>query len=99
MANLNDNARFSEAPQANITRSTFDRSFSSKTTFNAGELIPLAIDEVLPGDTFSVDLASLTRMATPIFPIMDDAYQDFYAFYVPNRLTWQHWKEFMGNPK
>ena len=54
------------------------------------------MDEVLPGDTRSIDMASLVRMSTPIAPIMDNIYIDYFAFYVPNRLTWIHWKEFSG---
>lgn len=67
-----------------------------KFTFDAGKLIPYYVDEVLPGDTFSVDTAGLVRMTTPIFPVMDNAYLDVYYFFVPNRIVWEHWKEFMG---
>lgn len=92
----NSESRFSHLPGVEIERSKFHRPFQHKTTFNAGELIPIFCDEVLPGDTFSMDMASLVRMTTPIFPTMDNAYLDTYFFYVPNRLLWDHWKEFNG---
>lgn len=92
----NDNAHFSQVPRADIQRSRFDRSNRHLTTWNAGELIPIYCDEVLPGDTVSMDMASLVRMSTPIFPVMDNAFMDVYFFFVPNRLVWEHWKEFNG---
>lgn len=63
---------------------------------NTGDLVPFYIDEVLPGDTFDMKTSVLCRMSTPIFPVMDNAYLDTYFFFVPNRLVWEHWKEFMG---
>lgn len=92
----NANGRFSEVPQAKISRSTFDRSSSVKTTFNAGDLIPFYVDEVLPGDTFSIDTSKVVRLQTPLTPIMDNIYLDTYYFFVPNRLVWQHWVNLMG---
>ena len=83
-------------PKAEIPRSSFRMQKGYKTTFDAGKLIPFYVDEVLPGDTFSVDTAGLVRMTTPIFPVMDNAYLDVYYFFVPNRIVWEHWKEFMG---
>lgn len=94
--NRNAESRFSHLPGVDIERSKFHRPFQHKTTFNAGELIPIFCDEVLPGDTFSMDMSSLVRMTTPIFPTMDNAYLDTYFFYVPTRLLWEHWKEFNG---
>lgn len=87
---------FSVMPSVSKSRSRFERKHTHKTSFNLGEIIPIYIDEVLPGDTRSMDLAALVRMSTPIAPIMDNIYIDFHAFFVPNRLTWIHWKEFMG---
>lgn len=87
---------FNVMPSVSISRSRFARKSQHKTSFNLGEIIPIYCDEVLPGDTRSVDLASLVRMSTPIAPIMDNIYIDYYAFFVPNRLVWSHWKEFMG---
>ena len=92
----NANGRFSQVPQAKISRSRFDRSSSIKTTFNAGDLIPFYVDEVLPGDTFSIDTSKVVRMQTPLTPIMDNIYLDTYYFFVPNRLIWKHWINLMG---
>ena len=92
----NSENKFASIPQINIKRSRFDRSSQHKTTFNAGELIPIYIDEVLPGDTITMDMATIIRMSTPIFPVMDNAYLDTYFFFVPNRLVWEHWQEFNG---
>lgn len=89
--------RFARNPvNLDITRSRFNRSFTHKTSFNAGDLIPVYCEEVLPGDTFSVDTACVVRMSTPIHPVMDNAYMDMMFFSVPCRLLWNHWKEFMG---
>jgi hypothetical protein len=87
---------FSLAPQVNIQRSSFNRSHGHKTVFNAGLLIPIFIDEVLPGDSFNLRLTALARMATPIFPIMDNLYFETHFFFVPNRLVWNHWEQFNG---
>lgn len=92
----NANGRFSEVPTASISRSKFDRSCSIKTTFNAGELIPFFVDEVLPGDTFSVDTAKVVRLQTPLTPFMDNIFLDTYYFFVPARLCWEHWRNLMG---
>ena len=92
----NANGRFSEVPVAHIGRSTFDRSCSIKTTFNTGDLIPFFVDEILPGDTFSIDTAKVVRLQTPLTPFMDNLYLDTYYFFVPDRLVWEHWKEFQG---
>lgn len=94
--NRNSNSRFAQAPQVDIQRSTFDRSSGHKTTFNAGKLVPIYVDEVLPGDTFEMKTSAIIRGSTPIFPVMDNANLDIYYFYVPNRLIWDHWKEFNG---
>lgn len=94
--NINVESRFSHLPNVDIQRSKFFRPHQHKTTFNAGELIPIFVDEVLPGDTFTLDTSTLIRMTTPIFPTMDNAYLDMYYFFVPNRLVWDHWKEFNG---
>ena len=87
---------FSVMPSVSISRSRFARKSQHKTSFNLGDIVPIYVDEVLPGDTRSMDMASLVRMSTPIAPIMDNIYLDFYAFFVPNRLVWEHWKAFMG---
>lgn len=97
--NRNSEYSFAQNPQVGVSRSRFQRNSDNKTTFNTGELIPIYLDEVLPGDTHEIDMACVMRMATPIFPVMDNAFCDFYFFYVPNRLLWEHWKEFMGENK
>lgn len=97
--NRNSEYNFAQNPQVGVSRSRFQRNSDNKTTFNTGDLIPIYLDEVLPGDTHQVDVACVMRMATPIFPVMDNAFCDFYFFFVPNRLLWQHWKEFMGENK
>lgn len=88
--------QFSEVPKAEIQRSSFDRSHGVKTTFDAGYLIPVLVDEALPGDTFNVDLTAFARMSTPIFPVMDNLFMDTHFFAVPYRLVWDNWKKFNG---
>ena len=87
---------FSRAPQAVIPRSSFDRSFGHKTTFDAGYLIPVFVDEALPGDTFNVRMTAFARLATPLFPFMDNLYMDSHFFAVPMRLIWDNWQKFNG---
>ena len=87
---------FAMVPRADIPRSRFNVQTSHKTTFDAGNLVPIYVDEVLPGDTFSLSCTAFGRMATPIFPIMDNLHMDTFFFFVPNRLIWDNWKRFMG---
>lgn len=94
--NRNKDAGFNQVPRLDITRSRFKRRQDVKLTMNAGQLIPFYVDEVLPGDTFSVDQAAIIRMTTPIFPVMDNCYMDVYYFNVPCRILWEHFKRFMG---
>lgn len=94
--NRNVESRFSMLPAADIQRSRFDRSQDVKFTFNVGELIPFYVDEVLPGDSFEVTTSKVIRLQTLLTPVMDNIYLDTYFFYVPNRLVWDHWKQFMG---
>lgn len=96
MANRNSESRFASVPRANIQRARFKRDFANITTINEGDLVPLYVDEVLPGDTISCTLRGLIRMATPLYPVMDNCYLDTYAFFVPNRLLWDHWENLMG---
>ena len=91
--------KFSEVPHADIQRSTFDRSHGLKTTFNAGQLIPVYVDEALPGDTFSCNMTAFSRLATPIHPTMDNAFMDSHFFAIPVRLVWDDFEEFMGETK
>lgn len=94
--NRNVESHFSQLPKADIQRSRFDRSSSIKTTFNVGDIIPFYVDEVLPGDTFDIKTSKVVRMQSLVTPIMDNIYLDTYFFFVPNRLTWEHWQEFNG---
>lgn len=94
--NRNKEAGFNQVPRLDITRSRFKRRQDVKLTMNAGQLIPFYVDEVLPGDTFSIDQAAIIRMTTPIFPVMDNCYMDVYYFSVPCRIIWDHFKRFMG---
>ncbi|WNK13046.1 MAG: major capsid protein [Microvirus sp.] len=87
---------FSQVPQADVERSTFDRSHGHKTTFNSGLLIPILVDEALPGDTFNCRMTGFARLATPIFPIMDNMFMDTHFFAVPYRLVWSNWEKFNG---
>ena len=88
--------RFSEVPSASIPRSSFDRSHGYKTTFDSGYLIPVFVDEALPGDTFSVNMTAFSRLATPIHPLMDNMYMSSFFFAVPYRLIWENWEKFNG---
>lgn len=94
--NRNNERHFNSVPQTHVSRTRFKRDQNILTTFDAGRLIPFYVDEVLPGDTFSVDTAAIIRMTTPKYPVMDDAYIDFYYFYCPNRILWTNFKRFMG---
>ncbi len=93
----NVESRFATNPtNLDISRSRFVRSSSVKTSFNCGDLVPFYVDEVLPGDTFSIDDSKVIRMSTLLTPIMDNLYLDTYYFFVPSRLCWDHWKQFNG---
>ncbi|AXH76821.1 MAG: major capsid protein [Microviridae sp.] len=87
---------FAMIPRASIPRSSFKMEKSFKTTFDAGYLVPFHLQEVLPGDTFSVNAACFARMATPLYPIMDNLHLDTFWFFVPNRLVWTNWVKFQG---
>ncbi|AXH74593.1 MAG: major capsid protein [Microviridae sp.] len=87
---------FAQVPSAEIPRSKFDRSCGLKATFDAGDLIPIFVDEVLPGDTFNVKENLFGRLNTPIVPFMDNLYLDTFYFFVPNRLVWNNWQKFNG---
>lgn len=93
----NTQAHFATNPtNIDISRSKFTRPSQHKTTFNTGDLVPIYVDEILPGDTAIMDMAAIIRMSTPIYPVMDNAFCDIYYFFVPNRLVWEHWREFNG---
>ena len=87
----NDELHFGENPVSlDMSRSRFERNSSIKTSFNVGDLIPFYVDEVLPGDSFSVNTSKIVRLQTLITPMMDNMYLDTYFFFVPNRLVWSH---------
>jgi len=88
--------QFTTIPKADIPRSKFDCQSTHKTTFDAGQLIPVYVDEVLPGDTFNLNMTAFARLATPLYPIMDNMVLDSFFFFVPNRLIWSNWQKFMG---
>lgn len=87
---------FSQVPTAQIPRSKFNRSHGLKTTFDSGYLVPIFVDEVLPGDTFSMDCTLFARVATLISPIMDNMYMDTFWFFVPERLLFEHFENMCG---
>lgn len=94
--NRNNERHFNQAPETHVSRTRFNRDQNILTTFDSGKLIPFYVDEVLPGDTFSVSTAAIIRMTTPKYPVFDDAYIDFYYFFCPNRILWDNFKRFMG---
>lgn len=94
--NRNVESHFGNIPTKDIRRSKFKRPCSHKTTMNTGYIVPIYRDEMLPGDTCNMRMSQLIRMSTPINPVMDNAWIDTYFFFVPRRLVWEHWKEFMG---
>ena len=87
---------FSQVPKAEIPRSSFNRSHGFKTTFDSGYLVPVLVDEALPGDTFKVNMSTFARLATPIVPFMDNLFCDSFFFAVPIRLIWDNWQKFNG---
>lgn len=94
--NRNNERHFNQIPEMKASRTRFNRDQTILTTFDAGKLIPFYVDEVLPGDTFNVNTSAIIRMTTPKYPVMDDAFIDFYYFFVPNRIVWDDFKKFMG---
>lgn len=96
LGNRHSQHSFAQIPNVNIGRSSFDRSFTIKDTFDFDYLIPIFVDEVLPGDTMNVTVNSFARLATQVVPIMDNMYLDYFFFYVPNRLLWTNWERFNG---
>lgn len=88
--------QFAMVPRADIPRSSFRMQSSYKTTFDAGLLIPVYVQEILPGDSFNTKMTAFARLATPIVPIMDNMYLDSFFFFVPMRLVWPNFEKFMG---
>jgi len=88
--------QFAMVPRADIPRASFKMERGYKTTFDAGYLVPVLCEEVLPGDTFKLRMTAFVRLATPIFPVMDNLHLDSFFFFIPNRLVWNNWQKFMG---
>lgn len=88
--------KFAMVPRAEIPRASFDIQRTHKTTFDSGFLVPVLCEEILPGDTFNVRMTAFCRLATPIFPVMDNLHLDSFFFFVPARLVWENWNRFMG---
>lgn len=89
-------SRFAMVPRSDVPRSRFQLQFTHKTTFDADRLIPVYVQEILPGDQFRVNMTAFARLSTPLFPIMDNLHLDSFFFFVPNRLVWSNWARFMG---
>lgn len=87
---------FAQIPRVNMARSKFDRSFTVKDTMNFDYLVPIFVDEVLPGDTINLNVKSFHRLAPQVVPLMDNMYLDYFFFFVPNRLVWNNWEKFNG---
>lgn len=94
--NRNTESRFHSIPQISIRRSKFDLSHEYKTTFNEGDIVPIRVAECNPSENVKIDLNGIVRMSTPLYPVMGTAYTDYYAFFVPSRLLWDHWVNLMG---
>lgn len=93
---MNNMERFTNVPKVEIPRAMFNRSHTLKTTFDGDYLVPILCQEIYPGDTLQVSLDFMARMATPLFPIMDDVYLETFFFFVPNRIVWEKWRRFVG---
>ena len=89
--------QFTEEPEVRIGRSAFNRSHGLKTMFDAGYLIPIFVDEVLPGDTHTMSLNGFARIFSPLdAPVMDNIELETFFFFVPTRLIWDNWEYFNG---
>lgn len=91
--------QFAMTPRPDIPRSSFNIETTHKSTFDAGYLVPFYIDEILPGDTFNVSCNLLARLATPLYPTMDNLHMETFFFFVPNRLVWDNWQKLMGEQR
>ena len=96
LGNRHSQHSFAQIPDVNIPRSNFNRSYNIKDTFDLDQLIPIFLDEVLPGDTMRLNTHAFARLATQKVPIMDNMYIDYFFFFVPNRLVWNNWEKFNG---
>jgi len=96
LGNRNSQHSFAKVPSANVPRSVFDRSFAIKDTFDFDYIVPIMVDEVLPGDTVNLNVKSFARLATQTVPVLDNMYIDYFFFFVPSRLLWSNWEKFNG---
>lgn len=96
MAHSSNQSHFAMVPRADIPRAKFKRDSNLHTTLDAGLLVPMFLDEVLPGDTFILKEHIFGRLATPLKPVMDNMYLDTFYFFVPTRLVWENWQRFNG---
>ena len=95
-SNRNSQHSFAKTPDVTMARSVFDRSHTSKDTYDFDYLTPIFVDEILPGDTCNLNVSTFQRLATQKVPIMDNLYIDYFFFFVPNRLIWNNWEKFNG---
>lgn len=95
-SNRNSQHSFAQTPSVTMARSVFDRSHTTKDTYDFDYLTPIFVDEILPGDTCNLNVSTFQRLATQKVPIMDNLYIDFFFFFVPNRLLWTNWEKFNG---
>lgn len=86
---------FATVPRADIPRSKFPMRQTRKQAFNASELVPIMCEEVLPGDTWQHTESIMARLATPIAPVVDDMDLETFYFFVPNRIVWEDWEDFI----
>lgn len=87
---------YSNIPSIDISRCKLTKAHDHKTTFNTGDLIPIYVDDLVPGTTVKMKMSEVVRMMTPIAPVLDNAFLDVLFFFTPNRLLWDHWVNFMG---
>lgn len=96
LGNRHSQHSFAEVPAVNQARSLFNRSHAVKDTIDFDELVPIMVDEVIPGDTINLSVKTFARLATQVVPLMDNMYLDYFFFFVPNRLVWTNWEKFCG---
>jgi hypothetical protein len=96
LGNRNAQHSFASVPSVRTTRSKFNRSHAVKDTMDFDYLTPILVDEILPGDTVSLDVQAFARLANQVVPVMDNMYMDYFFFFVPNRLVWENWERFNG---
>ena len=88
--------QFNQVPMSELPRSTFNRSSTVKGTLSHGKIVPFWVDEIIPGDTMILNPTALIRLATPLYPIMDNIRCDMYVFYEPMRVLWDNYRKFEG---